>query len=198
MKTYIKLASWAIIGVCFGTAVGVLARRFGGADPANSVLAGMIVAPLTMMLVLLVTYWSDLVPAAIVGAVAGALVVSVVGFLGGRATGTARQALALARRVVPTGALFGAIAGTWLEAGGLLFKRGSAGIISFFATVMFGACLGGAVWVLGTAVGGPVYRIELAGQLFGWRLGETIAGAPLGLASGLIAMRFFVYRRSPV
>lgn len=191
MKSIGEYARWAIIGLIFGTAVGVIARRFGGAHPADGVMAGMIAAPIAMMFVLLFSCWPDLIPALLAGAFAGALFFSVIGYFGGRASGGFDEVLASVAERAPTGALFGGIAGAWLEAGAILFKKATTGVFSLIGTVILGAFLGAGVWALGGVLGGPMIEMELAGRPLEWQLGETIAGLPVGLVGGFIATWLF-------
>ena len=71
MKQLGRLILWVILGALFGTAIGVLSRRLGNGDLSGGALAGLIMAPIVVMFLLLADYLDELFFWAIAGALFG-------------------------------------------------------------------------------------------------------------------------------
>jgi hypothetical protein len=193
MRFWGKFILWVILGALFGTAIGVLARRLGYADPSGGMLAGMIAAPVVIMFLLLVDYIDELALWAVGGAIVGGLTLSLLTSLGMRVQGANLTAGFTVENML-NGAAVGAVLMTWLGAGGAVFKRGSTGVIGLLLSVIAGAFLGAAVWWLGDLIGGwiksEIVTVNIFGLVNTWQWGETIAGVPVAVLIGTITTNY--------
>jgi len=190
MKGLVKVWLWSVLGVLFGTAVGILRRKlpFGGATDA--IFSGMIAAPLLVMFLLLTDYLRELVGWAIGGFIVGALFLAIVGnyaqetveVVGVEANITMRRAL--------NGGLVGAMVMTWFGAGWSIFRGKNNGIVGLLLSLILGAFCGLLVWFVGQSIGGQVQTIMFLGSPSSWRLGESAAGIPLGILGGVASTQY--------
>jgi hypothetical protein len=190
MRQIVRIVVWGLLGALFGIAVGILSRRFGYGDPVGGILTGAIVAPAIVMIFILGGYWGDLMYWTFGGAVLGALTFVVIAFLGQRSLqGIAMESYVTTRRVI-NGAIVGAVVLTWFGIGWSIFRGDARGIISLLISIIFGAFIGMLVWIVGDAIGGELYTVRIAGMTNSWRLGEMLAGVPVGLLGGALTTHF--------
>jgi len=181
---------WLILGALFGTAIGAIARRLGFADVGGGALAGLISAPVVVMVLLLVDHLDELIFWAIGGALFGALALALMASLGSRAVQTTGLLTGFSAENMIMGASAGAVLATWMGAAGAVFHRGTTGIIGLLLSVIAGGFLGAAVWWLGDILGnwlgyGPL-TFRFLGLVHTWQWGETIAGVPIAIVAGII------------
>lgn len=191
MKYVGRFILWVILGALFGTAIGVIARRVGFPDVGGGALAGLICAPVVIMVLLLADYLDELAFWAIGGAIVGALALSLIVSLGSRTVQHTGFLAGFTAENMLTGASVGAVLTTWLGAGGAVFKRGTTGIIGLLLSIIAGGFLGAAVWWLGEALGNwleyDTLTVRFLGLVNTWQWGETIAGVPIAILTGIVA-----------
>jgi hypothetical protein len=193
MRQIIRIVVWGLLGALFGIAVGILSRRFGYGDPVGGILTGAMVAPAIVMIFILGGYWGDLMYWTFGGAVLGALTFVVIAFLGQRSLqGITMESYVTTRRVI-NGAIVGAVVLTWFGIGWSIFRGDARGIISLLISIIFGAFIGMLVWIVGDAIGGKLYTVRVAGMTNSWRLGEMLAGVPVGLLGGALTTHFLYH-----
>jgi hypothetical protein len=190
MKQIVRIVVWGLLGALFGAAVGILSRRFGYGDPAGGILTGAMVAPAIVMVFILGGYWADLMYWTFGGAVLGVITFVIIAYLSQRSLqGFGVESYVTTGRVV-NGAIVGAVLLTWFGIGWSVFRGDARGIISLLISIILGAFVGMLVWVVGDAIGGKLYTVRVAGLVNSWRLGEMIAGVPVGLVGGALTYRF--------
>ena len=190
MRKIVRFVVWALLGALFGIAVGVLSRRFGYGDPVGGILTGAMVAPAIVMIFILGGYWGDLMYWTFGGAVLGALTFVVIAYLGQRSVqGFTLDTYVTSRRVL-NGAIVGAVVLTWFGIGWSIFRGDARGIISLLISIIAGAFVGTLVWVVGDAIGGRYFEVQIARMSLTWRLGEMIAGVPVGILGGALTYQF--------
>jgi hypothetical protein len=191
MKYLGRFILWLILGALFGTAIGVIARRLGFSDVGGGALAGLVCAPVVIMFLLLADYLDELVFWAIGGAIVGALSLSLIVSLGTRTVQHTNLLAGFTAQNMITGSSVGAVLSTWLGAGGAVFKRGLTGVIGLLLSIIAGGFLGAAVWWLGALIGNwleyETFTVKFLGLVNTWQWGETIAGVPIAILTGIIA-----------
>ncbi len=190
MRYVLRFILWVILGALFGTAIGVIARRLGFQDMGGGALAGLVCAPVVIMFLLLADYLDELVFWAIGGAILGALTLSLIVSLGSRTVQHTKLLAGFTAQNMISGASVGAVLSTWLGAGGAVFKRGLTGVIGLLLSIIAGGFLGGATWWLGALIGKWLEYETLTVNFLGsntWQWGETIAGVPIAIVTGIIA-----------
>ena len=185
IKRLVRGFCWLILGAVYGTAVGVFSRRLGLFELTGGLLGGMIAAPLMVMMLLLIDYWRQLVIWAVYGAIVGAAGFIIIWFVADQALGHYLLTGDLTTGRVISGALVGAATGTWIGAGTAVFQRGTLGLIGMLSALIAGAFLGAVVWMVGNAIGGRAVIVEIGSYVAMWKLGETVAGIPLGVVVGI-------------
>jgi MFS family permease len=194
MRSLGKLTLWLILGVLFGTAVGVMTRRMGQADVSGATLTGMMVAPVFVMVLLLIDYVDELVFWAIGGGIVGALALGLISSLGGRTIGGGSLLAGFTGQNLFTGGTVGAVITTWLGAGGAVFKRGVTGVIGILVSVVAGGFMGAASWWLGNLIGGflglDLVTVRVLGQAYSWQWGESFAGIPVAILVGALVTNY--------
>jgi hypothetical protein len=193
MRQIGRVVVWSLLGALFGIAVGILSRRFGYGDPVGGILTGAMVAPAIVMIFILGGYWGDLMYWTFGGAVLGALTFVIIAFLGQRSLqGVTMESYVTMRRVI-NGAVVGAVVLTWFGIGWSIFRGDARGIISLLISIIFGAFIGMLVWIVGDAIGGRLYTVRVAGLANSWRLGEMLAGVPVGILGGALTTHFLYH-----
>jgi hypothetical protein len=193
MRQIGRVVVWSLLGAVFGIAVGVLSRRFGYGDPVGGILTGAMAAPAIVMIFILGGYWGDLMYWTFGGAVLGALTFVIIAYLGQRSLhGVTMESYVTTRRVMD-GAIVGAVVLTWFGIGWSIFRGDARGIISLLISVIFGAFIGMLVWIVGDAIGGQLYTVRIAGVTNSWRLGEMLAGVPVGILGGTLTTHFLYH-----
>jgi hypothetical protein len=193
MRQIGRVVVWSLLGALFGIAVGILSRRFGYGDPVGGILTGAMVAPAIVMIFILGGYWGDLMYWTFGGAVLGALTFVIIAFLGQRSLqGVTMESYVTTRRVI-NGAVVGAVVLTWFGIGWSIFRGDARGIISLLISIIFGAFIGMLVWIVGDAIGGRLYTVRVAGLANSWRLGEMLAGVPVGILGGALTTHFLYH-----
>jgi len=187
MKGIGKLLVWSILGVVFGTAVGIVRRNLPFGGVTDALFAGMIAAPSMVMVLLLMDYIRELVGWAIGGFVIGAALLYVVANFTEDTVGV--EVDSVVRRTL-YGGIIGAVAMTWLGAGWSVFRGSNSGIIVLLFALIIGAFFGVLVHSLGQSIGGKGYSFELLGAFIAWRLGESVAGIPIGILSGAVVTQY--------
>lgn len=181
---------WVVLGAFFGTAIGVIARRLGYPDLGGGALAGLIGAPVVVMILLLVDHLDELIFWSVGGAIFGALTLSLMASLGNRAVQNTSLLTGFAAENLILGASAGAVLATWMGAAGAVFNRGATGFIGLLLSVVAGGFLGAAVWWLGDLIGGwleyGTRTVRFLGLNHSWQWGETIAGVPIAIVAGII------------
>jgi hypothetical protein len=190
MRQIARIVVWSLLGALFGIAVGVLSRRFGYGDPVGGILTGAMVAPAVVMIFILGGYWGDLMYWTFGGAVLGALTFVVIAYLGQRSLRTVTMESYVTARRVMNGAMVGAVVLTWFGIGWSIFRGDARGIISLLISIIFGAFVGMLVWIVGNAIGGQPYAVHVVGVTLSWRLGEMLAGVPVGILGGALTTHF--------
>lgn len=193
MRQIVRIVVWTLLGALFGIAVGVLSRRFGYGDPVGGVLTGAMVAPAIVMIFILGGYWGDLMYWTFGGAVLGALTFVVIAYLSQRSLQAVGLESYVTQRRIMDGAVVGAVVLTWFGIGWSIFRGDARGIISLLISIIFGAFIGALVWVVGDAIGGRLYSVTVAGVTSSWRLGEMIAGVPVGIVGGALTTHFLYH-----
>jgi hypothetical protein len=190
MRQVFRIVVWSLLGALFGITVGILSRRLGYGDPVGGILTGAMVAPAIVMIFILGGYWGDLMYWTFGGAVLGALIFVVIAYLGQRSLqGVTMESYVTTRRVM-NGAMVGAVVLTWFGIGWSIFRGDARGIISLLISIIFGAFVGMLVWIVGDAIGGQLYTVRVAGVVNSWRLGEMLAGVPVGILGGALTTHF--------
>ncbi|MBN1316425.1 MAG: hypothetical protein JXA42_13200 [Anaerolineales bacterium] len=189
-KYWRKIALWIVMGCAFGTFTGIIARRISLDSLTGGMLAGMVAAPILVILLLLINNWDKLIIWAIAGAIAGAASLSLMTYITNYALKPLDFKITLTTGGTLDRALIGAAITTWFAAGGSMFKKGTSGIIGFLVSAIFGAPLGACVWKLGDIIGGSLSTFTFLGQVSVWAWGETLMGAPIGILAGYITTRY--------
>jgi hypothetical protein len=190
MRQIVRVVVWGLLGALFGIAVGILSRQLGYGDPVGGILAGAMVAPAIVMIYILGGYWGDLMYWTFGGAVLGALTLAVIAYLGQRSFQAIGLESYLTMRRVMNGAMVGAVVLTWFGIGWSIFRGDARGIISLLLSIILGAFIGALVWVVGDVIGGRLYTVRIAGVVNTWRLGEMLAGVPVGILGGVLITRY--------
>jgi hypothetical protein len=195
MRQILRIVVWGLLGALFGIGVGILSRRLGYGDPVGGILTGAMVAPAIVMIFILGGYWGDLMYWTFGGAVLGAIVFVLIAYFGQRSLGGFTLDTYVTPRRVMNGAIVGAVILTWFGIGWSIFRGDARGIISLLISIIAGAFVGTLVWVVGDAIGGQLFRVQVAGATYVWRLGEMIAGVPVGIFGGALVYQFLYQSR---
>jgi hypothetical protein len=190
MKLVRQLVIWAFLGAVFGTATGIIGRALGFGALNASLVGGMIAAPTLVMVIMLANYWGELLNWALGGALVGTVILTAMDFLVFRAVVPVPGSPGLSGATLLNRAIIGAVVSTWLGAGGVVFKRGSQGLVGFLAAIILGAPLGVLTWMLADIVGGEVVSLQLLNTVYSWRWSETLVGIPLGALTGYFVIQF--------
>ena len=190
MKLVQQLVVWAFLGAVFGTATGIIGRALGFGVLTGSLVGGMVAAPTVVMAIMLVNYWGELLTWALGGAVVGAVVLTLMDNLVFQAVVPLHGDAGLDGVNILNRAIIGTVVSTWLGTGGVVFKRGSQGLVGFLAAIILGAPLGVLTWMLADIVGGEVVSLQVFNTVYSWRWSETLIGIPLGTLTGYFVIRF--------